>query len=338
MSDQVAVHSPLLIPSFIGEHQSLFRDLSSLILGHQAKFDPQFRVNAMILLHSVNNGTLTPREIDRLEMSMKFLSMNLNPSPFNAWLHLCPKRRHLHHPGMRTRVYCRLPHMISGLIKRFFGGLKSHHCDQVKHIISLILRHVSSRQIHMSLDKAAKTCLDAVACDKASTESLWEFVTMGHVPTIRDLIWALINGRIGISENITTAIYLATMFPHAPTQGARLLMSEWSHDIQSCWSSVQEHCQKGRAQSLYVTSENLLRFEDTYEEETEMDLAFRCLTQAADAGLADAQYSLAQRLWWKERAFDKCCALLTNAAKQGHEMSYDVLIRRKQIEKILPFP
>jgi hypothetical protein len=263
-------------------------------------------------------------------------------SPWNTWLHLKLKRHRL--PMLRTQVSCQHPLMISGLVDLFLKGLQ---LNQIKSIKNLILGRVTSGQIHTFLNKASKKCLDAVACGYQSSESLWEFVRMGHVPTIRDLIWALIMGRQEISENITDAIHLATKFPHAATPGACLLMAEWSNNIKSSWTSVQEACTKGCAQSLFVAYQKVLPREGDDENFYEnaqllwtqhMDIAMNCLKKAADGGLAEAQYHLAEKLWWKDRNFDECHALLLKAAEQGHELAFITLNHPQVTERILPFP
>jgi hypothetical protein len=360
MSIQLAAHSLLLLPMNPGPmnpgpNQKALEKLLILVQRHQRRTNPLFRDQAMKLWESLRG--VARSDIERLKKAIDFLTLKLQPSPWNTWLCLCSElvRHRLpmmwtqvssQHPlMMRTQVSCHHPLMISGLAKLFFKGLQLNS-KKVNSMKSLILGRVTSGQIHRSVNKASKKCLNAVACGNESSESLWEFVRMGHVPTIRDLIWALIMGRQGISENITAAIHLATMFPHAATPGACLLMAEWSLKIKSSWTSVEEACAEGCAQSLFVAYQRSLPREDSDEEtdenenafwEEQMNFAMVCLKKAAEGGLAEAQYCLAERLWWQDRNFDECHALLLKAAEQGHEMSIDILGHHKVGTCILHF-
>jgi hypothetical protein len=361
MSIQLAAHSLLLLPMNPGPmnpgpNQKALEKLLILVQRHQRRTNPLFRDQAMKLWESLRG--VARSDIERLKKAIDFLTLKLQPSPWNTWLCLCSElvRHRLpmmwtqvssQHPlMMRTQVSCHHPLMISGLAKLFFKGLQLNS-KKVNSMKSLILGRVTSGQIHRSVNKASKKCLNAVACGNESSESLWEFVKMGHVPTIRDLIWSLIMGRQGIPENLTAAIYLATIFPHAATPGACLKMAEWNTIITSSWTSVQDACEQGCAQSLYVAYQKEFPRDDSDDEDTEnaqlvweqqMDFAMECLRKAAERGLPDAQYSLAEKLWWKDRNFDECHALLLKAAEQGHELAIITLNHPQVTVQILPFP
>ncbi len=342
---QPAAHSMLLIPKNLGGNQKTWEKMSILVQRHHHRTNPLFRNQAMTLLESLRG--VARSDIERLKMAIDFLASDLKPSPWNTLLCLCPKLRRHQLPKMRTQVSCQRPLMISGLVNLFFKGLQPHLFEQVKYMKSLVLGRVTSCYIHMSMDQASKKCLDAVACGNESSESLWEFVRIRHITTIRGLIWALIMGRQGIAENITAAIYLATIFPNAATPGACQLMAELSTNITSSWTSVQHACEQGCAQSLYVAYQKEFPRDDSDDEDTEnaqlvweqqMDFAMECLRKAAERGLPDAQYSLAEKLWWKDRNFDECHALLLKAAEQGHEFAFITLNHPQVTVRILPFP
>jgi TPR repeat protein len=244
------------------------------------------------------------------------------------------------------------PGMMKLLMRRFFKRPTVYSDElHIRCMSKSTSQHVASKAFRQALDAKSKSVFNAVACGTQSFKVLWELILLRHSPTIKDLIWALLAGnRCGIPNNIDAAVHLTKMFPKDATPGACYkLSSEWDNSIPSDWPSVARACNEKEKcpQSLFYYYECLKSSDNTdsdddepaSEETTRRNrLAVTCLTRAANLGLADAQYDLAEKLWWETRNYQKCHALVVKAAEQGLEVAIFLLEHSQFSESILPFP
>jgi hypothetical protein len=247
--------------------------------------------------------------------------------------------------SVRTRLAHLKPSIMMILMRRLFRRSTVYRDElHVGRMSRFTSQHMTSKVLRQALDAKSKSVLKAVACGTQAFEVLWELVLMGHGPTIRPLIWALLMGDcVGIPESMGAAVHLTKMFPDAATPGTRYMLShECDNSIVCDWPSVIHACNSGCPQSLFIYYDSCKRPENSDNDEPEIirrdRAAVRCLIMAANLGLAHAQYCLAQKLWWKTRNFQMCHALVVKAAEQGHESAIFLLGHRQIAESILPFP
>ena len=271
-------------------------------------------------------------------MLIDFIKINLQPSPLNPWLKLVTKN---HKPlVMRSQVQTSSmkPGMVHFLVLKFFPDSMPHLMPKVLLHRWLVLQRTVSKYVNTCFDTHAEKTSDAVACGDASFAASVELMMMGHLKTVQRYTWDMMNGRIGLAEDIDQAKKIALCFPrHATTPGFRWEMRYWTGDIKC---SFDELSQAEDPQSKY---EMARYYTKRYEREDMCEIEFlrnssKLLKEAADAGLPEAQYLLASDIWWEDYDFDVCLNLLKKAASHGHEYSLDLVNRSSREKKIIPFP
>lgn len=299
--------------------------------------------DALMLLSDIQRLGMDPSNVDRLRKAITFYGTTKVESPYNSLLNLVHRHEfksynnpRVHPHMMRTRVsfgFLSRPVLVSCLIKRLGCGFELYQQGAIRNMILSTTRRVASRAIHGSLDTEAKRCLSGACRELMSVEMVWEFVQMGHGPTVYDLIWELIHGDCGIPQNISAAKNLTEAFPQHVSPGALSFLKEncvcslnydWQHFLEVC---LQGKCR----QTLYCYYIKQSR------NDCEDDMvANMCLMKAATLGLADAQFVLAQKNWWKDRDFHQCIVLLQQAATQGFKYAQQLIETARN--DIISFP